>query len=357
VRRTLSLPAATVALTLSVAGCSGGSHPAGTAAAPTSTVSPLTSSATPPARATSTRPAARATNPSKANSTPPAGRATKPAKARITKVLVIIEENHSLAEMKSGMPFLYRVATRYGYATDYRAITHPSLPNYLVIAGGSTMGVSDDANPSAHLLHGPSVFGQTLSKGGTAKLYAEALPSPCARTSSGAFAVRHTPWTYFVDERPTCLKGTVAVGTPAAGPLARDIKAGALPTTGMLVPDLVHDAHDGTLGQADAWLKGWLPRLTAGPDFTSGRLAIVVTADEDDFTRVNKVLTVVLAKGLKHKVVSTPLTHYSLTGFIDQVAGARPLRNAAKASSLGAAFGLRSRRHVVRSAACVACRP
>lgn len=307
-----------------------------------STLSPLTSSATSPARTTLTLLATPETKPAKPASTPLAGRAAKPAGARITKVLVIIEENHSLAEMKSGMPFLYGLATHYGYATDYRAITHPSLPNYLAIAGGSTMGVSDDEDPSAHLLHGPSVFGQTLSKGGTAKLYAEALPSPCARTSSGAFAVRHTPWTYFVDERLACIEGTVAVGTPAAGPLARDIKAGSLPTTGMLVPDLLHDAHDGTLGQADAWLKGWLPRLIAGPDFTSGRLAIVVTADEDDYTRVNKVLTVVLAKGLEHKVVSIPLTHYSLTRFIDQVAGARPLRGAAKATPLGAAFGLRS---------------
>jgi hypothetical protein len=321
VRKNLFLSGASLTVTLSVAGCSGGSHPAGTAVAAISPASPLTSSATP---------------------TPVAVRTTKPAKARITKVLVIIEENHSLAEMKSGMPFLYGVATHYGYATDYRAITHPSLPNYLAIAGGSTMGVSDDENPSAHLLHGPSVFGQTLSKGGTAKLYAEALSSPCARVSNGAFAVRHTPWTYFVDERSACLTGTVAVGTPAAGPLADDINAGALPTTGMLVPDLQHDAHDGTLGQADAWLKGWLPRLTAGPDFISGRLAIVVTADEDDYTRVNKVLTVVLAKGLKHKVVSTPLTHYSLTRFIDEVASARPLRDAANASLLGAAFGLRS---------------
>src|SRR5207237_432865 len=117
--------------------------------------------------------------------------AARPALTGISKVLVIVEENHSLAEMKSGMPYLYGLARRYGYATGYRAISHPSLPNYLAIAGGSTFGVSDDEDPSTHPVRGPSVFGQTLAKGGTAKLYAEALPSPCARTSAGAFAVRH----------------------------------------------------------------------------------------------------------------------------------------------------------------------
>jgi acid phosphatase len=327
VRRTNPLLALALTTAL-VTGCSGSSHPA----------------ATSPAPSTSSRASTAPSAPSSATAT--AGATARPASARaattgITKVLVIVEENHSLAQMRAGMPFLYGVARRYGYATDYRAITHPSLPNYLAIAGGSTLGVSDDANPSAHTLHGPSIFGQTLSKGGTAKLYAEALPSPCARTSAGAFAVRHAPWAYFVDERAACRRGMVNAGTPTSGALTRDITAGALPTTGMLVPDLVHDAHDGSLAQADAWLKGWLPRLTAGPDFRSGRLAIVVTADEDNYTRVDKVLTVVLAKGLRHKVVSTPLTHYSLTRFFDDVAGAKPLRNAAKATPLEAAFGLR----------------
>jgi hypothetical protein len=262
------------------------------------------------------------------------------ARTGIRKVLTIIEENHSLAEMRSGMPYLYGLAKRYGYATDYRAIRHPSLPNYLAIAGGSTFGVTDDENPAAHRLHGPSVFGQTISAGGSARLYAEALPRPCSTTGTAVFAVRHAPWAYFQDERKSCLAGEVASGTPSAGRLRSDILHGGLPTTGMLIPDLVHDAHDGSLGQADRWLKGWLPVIMAGPDFASGRLAIVVTADEDDYTKANTVLTVVIARGMTRHVVTTPLTHYSLTRFYDEVAGAKPLRSAATSTSLGAAFRL-----------------
>ena len=124
------------------------------------------------------------------------------------------------------MPYLYGIAKRYGYATDYRAIRHPSLPNYLAVAGGSTFGVTDDENPSAHHLHGPSVFGQTISAGGTARLYAEALPRPCSTTSTSVFAVRHAPWAYFVDERKACLQGKWPPGTPAAGRLRADVAAG-----------------------------------------------------------------------------------------------------------------------------------
>ncbi|MEP6697973.1 MAG: alkaline phosphatase family protein, partial [Pseudonocardiales bacterium] len=263
----------------------------------------------------------------------------------ISKVLTIVEENHSLAQMRSGMPHLYRLAQRYGYATHYQALSHPSLPNYLAIAGGSTFGVSDDAAPASHPLHGTSVFGQALATGQSARLYAESMPAPCSTSSHAPYAVKHAPWAYFLDERAACTAGMVPAGTPTAGPLAADIATGRLPTVGMLIPSLDNDAHDGSLARADTWLRHWLDLLLAGPDFASGALAIVVTADEDDRSAGNTVLTVVLAQGIRDTVVTRPLSHYSLTRFYDDVIGAAPLREAARATSLGAAFSLHPARH------------
>ncbi len=265
------------------------------------------------------------------------------AVAVISKVLVIVEENHSLAQMREGMPYLYGVARRYGYASDYRAARHPSLPNYLAISGGSTFGVSDDELPAAHRLRGLSVFGEAISAGRTARLYAESLPSPCATTNVGDFVARHAPWAYYVDERAVCDRGEVPAGTTAGGALATDITAGRLPAVGMLVPNLLHDAHDGTLRQADTWLEGWLPTLMGGPDFMAGRLVIVVTADEDDYTAVNKVLTVVIAPDVHHRVITAPLNHYALTRLYDNVAELPLLREAAGAASIATDFGLHLR--------------
>src|SRR4051794_35112003 len=97
--------------------------------------------------------------------------AAKPQTRAITKVLTFIEENHSLDEMSGGMPYTYAQAKKYGYATDYTALAHPSLPNYLGIAGGSTFGVTDDAPPASHPLDSTTVFGQAIAGGKTAKLY------------------------------------------------------------------------------------------------------------------------------------------------------------------------------------------
>lgn len=110
----------------------------------------------------------------------------------------------------------------------------------------------------------------------------------------------------------------------------------------MLIPNVLHDAHDTSLPEADSYLKSWLPTLMSGADFRSGKLAIVVTADEDDRSSAsNRVLTVVLSRSLSHVVVRTRLTHYSLSGLYATTCQERRfLGEAGSAPSMAEAFGL-----------------
>jgi hypothetical protein len=236
---------------------------------------------------------------------------------------------------------VYSLSQRFAYASHYTAITHPSEPNYLAIAGGSTFGDTTDHNPAVQV-SGQSVFGQAIAAGGTAKSYMESATANCQQSNTGRYAVKHNPWASFKDERAACQVGDVPSGTPTSGALATDIKNGTLPNAGLVTPNLDHDAHDGTLAAADTWMKGWLPSILASPDFTSGRLAVVITADEDDRKSGNVVLTTVLHHSLdgKHLVVSTPLTHYSLTRLYGQVDGKPLLAAAATAPDMRSAFNL-----------------
>ena len=303
-----------------------------TAAAPSPTTTTTTAAAPSPTTTTAT---AAAPSPTTTTTTATAVPNAQP----VTKVLTIVEENHSLEQMKAGMPYLYSLAQRFSYANNYVAIRHPSLPNYLAIAGGDTFGVTDDADPASHPLSGQSVFGQAIAQGRTAGVYAESMPGNCVPSGNTAkgYAVKHNPWPYFVDERALCN----AFDTPETG-FGAAVSANALPTAGMLIPNQCNDAHDCSLGTADGWLKNRLPNILASSDFTSGKLAVVVTADEDDSTSGNKVLTVVLHASLdgSHKVVSTALTHYSLSRFYSQTTGGSPLRKAAAAPDMAEAFGL-----------------
>lgn len=261
---------------------------------------------------------------------------------RPAKVLVVVEENTTQGSALAKMPYLAQMARTYGHTTAYRAVTHPSLPNYLAIAGGSTFGVRDDRSPASHRLSGPSVFDLALANGRTAKTYADAMPGACALTSTSRYAVKHNPWTYFSDRasRDNCRRFDVPLGTTTAGALRTDVDKGTLPNIGMLVPDICHDGHDCSLATADSWLKSWLQVVMAGPDYRGGRLAIVVTFDEDDSSADNTILTTVISPYTRGVTATTPYTHYSLTRYLADLVGARPPRSGATATSLRAAFSL-----------------
>ena len=252
-----------------------------------------------------------------------------------TKLLVVVEENHSMAQMRAGMPYTFSLAKRYGYATRYRAITHPSLPNYIAIASGNTHGIADDQPPSAHRLKGTTVFQKGLQRHRRTAVYAQSMPHRCATTSQGAYAVKHNPWPYFPGQRRQCRRHDFPMRR-----FAPDVRSGTLPRVGMVVPDLNHDAHDGTLRTADNWFKSLMSRVTAGPDWKAGRLAVVLTADEDDGSQGNRVLTVVIHPSQRHNVVRRRMNHYSLTRLYCEVAGLPRFGQASSAPSMARAFGL-----------------
>jgi hypothetical protein len=263
-----------------------------------------------------------------------------PGAHRLAKILVIMDENHSIGQVfPSHMPYLWSLAQRYGRASAWSDVGHPSLPNYLAIFGGSAFNEPQDCMPGPGCSYpGSSVFGQTIAKGDTARSYEESMPTPCDRSNSSNYDANHNPWVYFPDEASLCQANDVASGTVTSGPLASDVRRGTLPNVGLITPNLIDDAHDGTLADADRFLRTWMPVLMSGPDWRSGRLVIVVTFDEGETTE--QVPTVVIAPGLSGVVVRRPLNHYSLTGLIDQIIGAAPLRHAAGAPSIAPLFGL-----------------
>ena len=270
---------------------------------------------------------------------PPATTPTVPWVSQVSdgvaKLIVIPIENHSLTQVRDGMPATWALTEQFGFASEFTAITHPSLPNYLAIAGGTTSGVRDDRGPKTHGRHGASVFGQALRAGETAKVYAEGMEENCELSGYHGYAVRHNPWTYHLDERADCERYDVPLTK-----LSTDVATGELPRVGMIVPDTCHDGHDCHLRVADRWFSDILTQLLSGPDWKAGTLAIVITADEDDRKHDNRVLTMVLHPGLTGRVIDTPLTHYGLSRAMSEMSGSAPLAEARTATSLLTAFGL-----------------
>ena len=71
---------------------------------------------------------------------------------RLDHVFVIMMENHGYNQIigNPDTPFAESYASSASSATNYFAVAHPSLTNYLEVVGGSNFGVHSDNNPDWH---------------------------------------------------------------------------------------------------------------------------------------------------------------------------------------------------------------
>src|SRR3954451_4168090 len=80
-----------------------------------------------------------------------------------TKVMEIVLENHSGSQAMSSMPYLVAQAKTYGYTTNYKGITHPSLPHSLALSARTTFGKPSSPLPSSWTTSSTtSLFGQLI---------------------------------------------------------------------------------------------------------------------------------------------------------------------------------------------------
>src|SRR3981189_3764188 len=71
---------------------------------------------------------------------------------RLDHVFVIVIENHGYSQIIGNphTPVANSYADSANTATNYFAVAHPSLTNYLEVVGGSNFGVQSDNNPDWH---------------------------------------------------------------------------------------------------------------------------------------------------------------------------------------------------------------
>jgi phosphatidylinositol-3-phosphatase len=239
-------------------------------------------------------------------------------------------ENKAYDEVigNASAPFENHLARRCGLATDYHAVAHPSLPNYIGMTSGSTQGITDDADPSAHQLAGPSLFSQLGSQWRSLQ---ESMPVACDRASSGSYAVKHNPAAYFLNVSRGCK--------------SQDVPLGAKPDISsrftFVTPNLCHDMHDCPVSTGDSWLSTFLPKVLASAEYRAGKTAIFLTYDEDDGSADNHVATLVIAPTVPPGTRSSEaFTHFSLLRTTEEILGQGKLGAAVTAPSMRKAFRL-----------------
>ena len=217
---------------------------------------------------------------------------------QVAHVVVVVFENHEESSIDNADPrsWFERFADRYADLSDYTAVAHPSLPNYLALVSGSTLGVTDDCTSCGPW---PRSIGGLLTRAGkTWGGYAEGYPS------SPLFAKKHMPFLYFQD------------GASHVHPLSA-LDDRRLPAYSFVAPDLCHDAHSCPLSSADAFLGRWLPPLLRAP-----RTAVFVLFDEGT-TSIGgggRVEAFVAGTAVaRHVVLRQHVDHYSVLRTIEDL--------------------------------------
>ena len=223
---------------------------------------------------------AAAQAPNKPSESAAAGSTAIRSGLQVNHVFIVMEENHSYSDVIGNpqMPYLNSLAQTYSDAPAYYADTHPSIGNYFMLTTGQIITNDDGYTQTVYV---GNVVRELLAAGKTWKEYSEAIPyQGYYGGDTGEYAERHNPLSYMSDVRndPAQQQNLVPFTQ-----LATDIANRALPNYGFIVPDLLHDAHDGTLAMADTWLQANIAPLLASPDFnTPGGGLLIITFDESE---------------------------------------------------------------------------
>jgi hypothetical protein len=255
-----------------------------------------------------------------------------PPRGAPVRVAVILMENHEYGDIigSSDAPYINRLAHRYALATGMYGISHPSLPNYLALTGGSTFGISSDCTDCS--VGGRSIVDQLQRAHVSWRAYMEGLPHPCF-TGPGAndYAKKHDPFVYYtrVTSNPEWCGNVVPFSR-----LGADERANALPRFVWITPNLCNDMHDCSVGTGDRFLASVVPTLLKklGPHGL-----LVLTWDEGSsdngccsLASGGHIVTI-LAGGLARRGarLGTQVDHYSVLQTVEDLLGLPRLRGAA----------------------------
>ena len=248
-------------------------------------------------------------------------------------VIVVVEENHNYSQVigTGAMPYLSSLANQYGLATQYYANTHPSIGNYFMMTTGQIITNNDNYTGT---VTADNLVRHLIADGKTWKSYAEGLPSVgYVGGDTGLYARRHNPFTYLSDVFNSSVQKLNLVPFTQ---FATDLNNNALPDIAFIIPNIINDAHDGTLQQADAWLQTNIAPILSNSAFQQdGILIIVFDESASDNTHGGGRIVAVVAgpNALPALQSSTLYQHENLLRTIMEAVGSTSFPGAAATAS------------------------
>ncbi|MCZ8515210.1 acid phosphatase [Paenibacillus filicis] len=242
----------------------------------------------------------------------------------VDHIVVVIEENHSYNQIvgNTQAPFLQSLIGRGALFTNAHGIGNPSQPNYFALFSGSTQNVKDDSckGPFSADNLATELMKANLSFAG----YSEGLPSAgFTGCSSGGYARKHNPWAQFTNVPKEMNKPMTEFPSDYT----------KLPTVSIVVPTLQNDMHDGTIQEADSWLKKYMEAYVSWAD--KNRSLFIITWDEDNSNK-NHIPVIMVGPMIKAGAYPDPINHYHVLRTIEDLYQLHPLGETKKVQAQSA---------------------
>jgi phosphatidylinositol-3-phosphatase len=240
---------------------------------------------------------------------------------RFSHVAVIVLENRGYKVLRSPQStYLRSLARRYGLATRYFGVSHPSLPNYLALTAGATFHVARDCHCRVDRT---SLFDQ---------LNAAQIPWKAYFESGLRNTGRVDPFLHYEQATDGSTLGHVA----SFAQLSQDVQRQRLPRFSWITLGLCHDGHYCSTRFSDRYLARFVPPLL---DAVGPHGVVFITWDEGTTnTGVGPGpggghVPLIAAGGgaLPHSRSRLPANHYALLHTIEDSFGLPPLRKASSA--------------------------
>ncbi len=264
--------------------------------------------------------------------------------ATLAPVVVVMLENREDRRLTAtNAPYLTSLKASGRYFSNYFGVVHPSFPNYLAFASGSTQG-NTGGGAIAGVFPGDNIWDQMTQAGLTWGVYEEYMPATCSPKKTN-IVTSPTKDKYAINHNPATVFATVYTGSECQNVIPLSQMPSTLPALSFVTPSYCDDMHgfkdltypaDCQVGtnalttRGDSWLQ------THVETWRSEGAIVIITFDEGNSTNGvgGHIYTVEVGPGIAHEVVTTTVNHYSLLAGVEDRFGLPRLNNAVGASPL-----------------------
>jgi len=253
-------------------------------------------------------------------------------------VYLIVMENNNYDEIvgNADVPYINSLIAKYGLATNYQAVAHPSEPNYLALFSGSTQGVTDDG---LYNLDRQNLADQLEAHDKTWQVVAQNVPLDCftgatasdGEDGTGTYARKHEPAISFTGISTSPARCSHITNFAHFDPAAADFI--------FIVPNLCNAMHDCSTATGDAFLQSFVPTILNSSAWQQNGVLFIVWDEDEGSSSSNRIAALVIANKVRPGFQSAVAhNHYSLLRTIEDAWGLGCLNQTCNANNLGEFF-------------------